>query len=222
MTKEEYSNEELEELTDEEIKEIKIKEEEKLDNMMNTFFKNHNSNVPAVDNAPVDAPLISNDLPKEQVDKEEEPLGIVQEEEDEEEIYQVHQDGTITGEITEAEDSIQYAKPEQSSLDKAIANKSIKKANDEIMDFYEEIDLLLDIHTENKPLLKSVLGPIISDVKRSVFDLKDSLSESGYSDFASIPNKEVEIEDIKDESLKKLVTQHQDELINKILDGGIE
>lgn len=227
-----------------------LSDEDRLNKMLSNIFKNSNAEEAPADeeeeltmnmlNQEVQEPeetlVVTNETPKDEIKK-----GVVFEEEDEEEIFLLHEDGQITSEITEVDmqetdidkenitmsldndysnwsDSIKEFVPEQSLIERAIYNKAISLIFNKIDEHMELSVMAFEEHKHT--VFQSVLSESHEKQIETLQKLKKELYSTNFNRHSTLPFQNIDLSEIEDENLRKEVDEAIELVIGQII-GGI-
>lgn len=205
-----------------EKKNAALKEEERLDKLIETYFTNGLSPKTTEDkiglnmgiSQPIEEDISSND------DKEEKSNNPKITEEDEE-VFLIHDDGQITSEITESKNvklKEGYAIARQTIVEKAIYNKAINNIYKKI----EEYQKLLNKLNNNDELLalSKLLEKSSDEVLSNMRSYRSELNATGFSQYADIPIDTIDLYQIRTKELKKIVNLEIEKITINLINGG--
>lgn len=210
------------ELTDKEKeserKKAAIKEEERLDKLIETYFLNSSSQPNTEDEIGLNMGISQ---PIELDTNKEEPIDSVVEED--EEVFLVHDDGQITSEVKEVdEDRLKegYGIERQTIVEKAIYNKAIKNIYKKI----EEYQNLLDKLSNNDKILElsRLLEKSSHNFLSNIREYRGELNATGFSQYADIPIDTINLHKIETKELRRIVDLEVEKITMKLINGGIE
>lgn len=210
-------------LSKEEKRKKAIKEEERLDILIEEYFKNGLNPTPQIDEVGLDLGM-TEPVDTKKVEEEEEVSadGKVREEENEEEVYLLHNNGQITSEIEESDNNsfdIGYATPRQTIIEKAIYNKAIKNTY-KLIEKYQ--DTLINLNKNNN--LGSLERLFEEDLNKTLSNLRSYRSElntTGFSQYADIPKETIDLFKIETKELRKIIDLEIEKITVSIINGGM-
>lgn len=191
------------------------KEEEKLDRMMSNFFNNMSQDKPTEDTNGVEKPLISGETTEAD---ESDPKGTVEEEE--EEVFLIHDDGEITSETTESEEDTKEVLMGQSLVDRAIYNRAVNNVYDDIIELQDFLELSVEFEKEST-LTSEVVDKIRDSYQKEARHFLQELGLSKFSRFKEVPLDDVVIENIEDEKIKTAVEREVEQVIIELMGGTL-
>lgn len=205
-----------ENITEEQAK----KDQDKLDNLLNNFFINNNSEKPPEDVMGVDTPLINTGRSEEEEEEEEVVVFIDTEtpiEVSEEEVFNILENGDIVSlEEKDHKEQVEKVVYKQSLVDRAVLNHAIRNIYDEIDKFQIRVEKAFKKSTSGA-VMPSVLIPSLDKTRMDLVMLKKQLRETNFSQFKDVPLDDIDLTNLENEELVKAIEVESERILSKMI-----
>ena len=201
-----------ENITEEQAK----KDQDKLDNLLNNFFINNNSEKPPEDVMGVDTPLINTGRNGEEevvvsIDPET-PIEV-----SEEEVFNILGNGDIVSlEEKDHKEQVEKVVYKQSLVDRAVLNHAIRNIYDEIDKFQIRVEKAFKKSTSGA-VMPSVLIPSLDKTRMDLVMLKKQLRETNFSQFKDVPLDDIDLTNLENEELVKAIEVESERILSKMI-----
>lgn len=204
-----------ENITEEQAK----KDQDKLDNLLNNFFVNNNSEKPPEDVMGVDTPLINTGENEE--DEEEEVVVFIDTETpievSEEEVFNILENGDIVSlEEKDHKEQVEKVVYKQSLVDRAVLNQAIRNIYDDIDKFLNRVEKAFKKSTSGA-VMPSVLIPSLDKTRMDLVMLKKQLRETNFSQFKDVPLDDIDLTNLENEELVKSIEAESERILSKMI-----
>lgn len=208
-----------ENITEEQAK----KDQDKLDNLLNNFFINNNSEKPPDDVMGVDTPLINTGRNGEEevvvsIDTEtpeEEKNGKI--EVSEEEVFNILENGDIVSlEEKDHKEQVEKVVYKQSLVDRAVLNHAIRNIYDDIDKFQNRVEKAFKKSTSGA-VMPSVLIPSFDKTRMDLVMLKKELRDTNFSQFKDVPLDDIDLTNLENEELVKAIEVESERILSKMI-----
>lgn len=204
-----------ENITEEQAK----KDQDKLDNLLNNFFVNNNSEKPPEDVMGVDTPLINTGENEE--DEEEEVVVFIDTETpievSEEEVFNILENGDIISlEEKDHKEPVEKVVYKQSLVDRAVLNQAIRNIYDDIDKFLNRVEKAFKKSTSGA-VMPSVLIPSLDKTRMDLVMLKKQLRETNFSQFKDVPLDDIDLTNLENEELVKSIEVESERILSKMI-----
>ena len=201
-----------ENITEEQAK----KDQDKLDNLLNNFFINNNSEKPPEDVMGVDTPLINIRKNEEEevvvsIDTET-PIEV-----SEEEVFNILESGDIVSlEEKDHKEQVKKVVYKQSLVDRAVLNHAIRNVYDDIDKFQNRVEKAFKKSTSGA-VTPSVLIPTLDKTRMDLVMLKKQLRDTNFSKFKDVPLDDIDLTNLKNEELVKAIEVESERILSKMI-----
>ena len=201
-----------ENITEEQAK----KDQDKLDNLLNNFFINNNSEKPPEDVMGVDTPLINTRKNEEEevvvsIDTET-PIEV-----SEEEVFNILESGDIVSlEEKDHKEQVKKVVYKQSLVDRAVLNHAIRNVYDDIDKFQNRVEKAFKKSTSGA-VMPSVLIPSLDKIRMDLVMLKKQLRDTNFSKFKDVPLDDIDLTNLKNEELVKAIEVESERILSKMI-----
>ena len=201
-----------ENITEEQAK----KDQDKLDNLLNNFFINNNSEKPPEDVMGVDTPLINTRKNEEEevvvsIDTET-PIEV-----SEEEVFNILESGDIVSlEEKDHKEQVKKVVYKQSLVDRAVLNHAIRNVYDDIDKFQNRVEKAFKKSTSGA-VTPSVLIPTLDKTRMDLVMLKKQLRDTNFSKFKDVPLDDIDLTNLKNEELVKAIEVESERILSKMI-----
>lgn len=201
-----------ENITEEQAK----KDQDKLDNLLNNFFINNNSEKPPEDVMGVDTPLINIRKNEEEevvvsIDTET-PIEV-----SEEEVFNILESGDIVSlEEKDHKEQVKKVVYKQSLVDRAVLNHAIRNVYDDIDKFQNRVEKAFKKSTSGA-VMPSVLIPSLDKIRMDLVMLKKQLRDTNFSKFKDVPLDDIDLTNLENEELVKAIEVESERILSKMI-----